>query len=312
MMDLTRILTVSLLLTQATRAQEPEQPPPPMSVAVLTFQESDAKVQGLGEQSATLLGAFLSTNENLAMVERAELDKILSEHELTLSGTVNNATAAKIGQLTGAKVLITGRVFPVGKQTYVIAKIIGVETSRVYGETAKLGNADELDAAITTLSEKIGATITERRETLLAQVETEQQRLERLRKVLGQRANLPKVYVSIPEQHISRAIPDPAAQTEIQRTLQQLGFGLTEAMDEAGARVIGEGFSELAGRRGQLISCRARVEIKVQDGKGKLIAVDRQTEAAVDLAENVASKSALQKAGQVLAERIVAELAKLP
>ena len=49
------------------------------------------------------------------MVERAELEKILGEQELGLSGTVSADTAAKVGNLTGAKVLVTGRVFKLHK-----------------------------------------------------------------------------------------------------------------------------------------------------------------------------------------------------
>ena len=43
----------------------------------------------------------------------------------------------QIGHLTGAKVLVTGRVFNVGRETMIVAKIIGTETSRVYGEVVR-------------------------------------------------------------------------------------------------------------------------------------------------------------------------------
>ena len=66
------------------------------------------------------------------------MDKILSEQELGASGLVSADTAAKIGSLTGAQVLVTGRLFAVGNQYMVVAKIISTETSRVYGVTATL------------------------------------------------------------------------------------------------------------------------------------------------------------------------------
>ena len=91
----------------------------------------------------------LSAEPNLILVERAELDKALGEQELGLSGTVTPESAAKIGQLTGAKVLVTGRVFKTDTELFIVAKIIGTETSRVYGELVKGG----VDAPISDLSE---------------------------------------------------------------------------------------------------------------------------------------------------------------
>lgn len=53
----------------------------------------------------------------------------------------------------------------------------------------------------------------------------------------------------------------------------------------------------------------ARIEIKARDvASGKILDVDRQTSVAVDLAENVAAKTALQNAADALAERIVPKL----
>ena len=81
--------------------------------------------------------------------------------------------------------------------------------------------------------------------------------------------------------------------------------------DAADVVITGEAFSEAAGRRGGLVSCRARVEIKISDKAQKdKLQVDRQTSVAVDLAENVAGKSALQSAGSQLSDRLVASLAK--
>ncbi len=77
--------------------------------------------------------------------------------------------------------------------------------------------------------------------------------------------------------------------------------------------VTGEGFSEVAGRIGNFVSVRARVEIKAVDRKtGKVLAVDRQTTIAVDLSEQVAGKAALQQAAAALSERILPKVALTP
>ena len=66
---------------------------------------------------------------------------------------------------------------------------------------------------------------------------------------------------------------DPAVDTELQQMLTQCGFTVIEGDEtqqvEAGVTVVisGEAFSEYAARIGNLVSCVARVEIKVADRK---------------------------------------------
>ena len=82
-----------------------------LTVAVFDFESKDEAVHDLGPKVAVLVSASLSAEPQLITVERAELEKILGEQELGLSGTVSPESAAKVGNLTGAKVLVTGRVF---------------------------------------------------------------------------------------------------------------------------------------------------------------------------------------------------------
>ena len=73
----------------------------------------------------------------------------------------------------------------------------------------------------------------------------------------------------------------------------------------------GEAISELAGRHGNLISCRSRVEIKItQTSDGKLLLSDRQTGVSSDIAESVAGKASLENAAVKLVDRIVPVLVK--
>ena len=57
-------------------------------------------------------------------------------HGEELSGAVKASEANKIGQLTGAKLLISGSVIQVDKKTYLVARIVGTETSRILGVPA--------------------------------------------------------------------------------------------------------------------------------------------------------------------------------
>jgi hypothetical protein len=307
-----RFIALWFAVATLTVANAEPPTPQPLTAAVLDFQVSGKDLEKKGAEAAILLNAKLSSAPNLILVEREEIDKILGEQELGLSGNVTPGTAAKVGQLTGAKVLITGRIFGTDNKYYAVAKIIGTETSRVYGETATFTSLDGLDNAVNELAPKILAVIDKRGDTLIAKVEDPAARLERLKKLVADK-KLPSVSVQIAEQQINRAVIDPAAQTEMKLVLQQLGFEVVDASSgkQPEVTITGEGFSEMAGRRGNLISCRSRVEIKVvQPATGKLLLADRQTDVAVDLAENVAGKTALQNAALKLIDRIVPVIAQ--
>ena len=283
-----------------------------LSVAVFDFDSKDENVHGLGPKVATLLNVNLSAEPNLVTVERAELEKALGEQELGLSGTVAPDTAAKVANLTGAKILVTGRVFKTDTELFIVAKIIGTETSRVYGELVS-GGADASIADLSaSLAKKIAAAVVQKGDTLLAKVEKPEDRVAKIKKALGDK-KLPSVSVKIAEQHFGRRVIDPAAQTELSMILQQCGFTLADDKSDSkpDIEITGEALSELGMRKGNLKSCRARIEIKARDRKsGEILSVDRQTSVAVDVAEHIAAKTALQNGAGELAERLIPKLVK--
>ena len=97
--------------------------------AILTFQERGDAMKGQGANVADIVFAGLAVQDNLVLVERQNLDKLLDEAMLSLSGVVDSREAIQIGQLSGATILVTGSAFQVGKTTYLTAKIIGTETA---------------------------------------------------------------------------------------------------------------------------------------------------------------------------------------
>lgn len=295
-----------LALTLSARAADV------LTVAVFDFESKDEAVRDLGPKVASLINAQLSADPHVITVERAELEKALGEQELGLSGTIDPETAAKVGHLTGAKVLVTGRVFNVGRETMIVAKVIGTETSRVYGDVVRgtAGSASVADMS-TDMAARIAKIVTEKADTLVAKVEKPEDLIARLQpQVKGKK--LPIVSVVIAERHIGSPTIDPAAETEVGFILQKLGFTVADKKDplaKADIEITGEGFSEFGMRKGNLVSCKGRVEMKAIDkATGRVLFIDRQTSVAVDLSEHLAAKTALQDAAAKLTERLLPKL----
>jgi hypothetical protein len=282
-----------------------------ISVAVLDFESKDEAVKDLGSKAATLINAELSAQPELVMVERAELEKILSEQELGLSGAVSADTAAKVGHLTGAKILVTGRVFKVEREMIMVAKVMGTETSRVFGEMVKGNASTPITQLAESLAKKISATVTAKADVLIPKVETREEVVDKIKKTL-KKGSLPRVAVKIAERHFGQPAIDPAAETELEKLLQECGFTVVDesSKDKADVEISGEAFSAYGMRKGNLISCRSRIEINARKANGDLISVDRETSVGLDIAEQIAAKTALQRAALELAERLLPKISQ--
>src|SRR6202012_326041 len=102
---------------------------------------------------------------------------------------------------------------------------------------------------------------------LVAKMVSPEERIVRIKAAIAGK-KLPVVSVKITEQHIGRLIIiDPAAQTEMSLMLQQCGFTVVDEMstNKADVAITGEAISEFGLSKGNLQSCRARIEIKARD-----------------------------------------------
>jgi TolB-like protein len=289
-----------------------EKEKPVLPVALLAFEERGSGAKDLGAKVGDLLFAKLVAKPEFFLVDRADLKKILDEQSLSLTGSVKADEAVKVGQLTGAKLLVTGSVVQVDKQVHLVAKVISSETGRVTGTSVEGALTDDLGALAGKLADAIDETVAKQGEKLVPKAVPLVDRVAELNKKLGAGVR-PVVAIQITEKHIGQPAVDPAAQTEVTKLAKDLKFEVID-LDEGGKSkadvlITGEGFSEVAGRVGGMISVRARVELKAVDRKtGKVIATDRQTVMVVDLSEQVAGKAALQNAAELLAERVLPKL----
>ena len=308
-------LGLALPVIAAEPAKDPAPPPAVYPAAIFAFQERGTDVKEFGGKIADLLNALLSANPDMLIVDRAEMAKMLTEQEINAAGLAKPEEATKIGQLTGAKLLITGSVFTAGKKLYLTTKIIGTETTRVVAEQVSGAATDDLGALTEALAVKISQRIAKDSNLLMPKPVTDKDLIAELKAKLGE-GQRPTVTVNITERHVGAPTIDPAANTELVLFCKETGFKVLDnsiGVKPPPLKITGEGMSEFATRIGDLVSVRARLEVKVIDpATDEVITVDRQTVILVGVTELIAGKEALQKAASTIALRLLPKLVAKP
>jgi len=313
-------------------------------VAILPFESGKTKEgeQELGSQVADLLAGVLGTADNLELVQRAELEKVLREHSLNLTGVADPAQQLQMGKLVGAQFLVTGRMFPLDRDLALVGKLTSVETSKMVALVVQGPLSEKLAPLVQKLADQVKTAIQNKAEALLPAADGTPDAAESIRQALeknrgqGPRLNqLPQVVVQILETHRAAqpARVDPAAATEFLSLLKDCRFSVADAnaQDRTLAEwarkfladsdikpplgkvqgdvlLVGEGFSEFGTRMGDLVTCVARLEVQAVDVQtGKVLAIGRRTTRATDLAEGVAAKSALERAAREIAVKLIPE-----
>ena len=133
-------------------------------LAVLPFKPLSAETadtSGYEEGIARILETPLASSPDFELVERADIDKVIRELQLTRDRQFDQSTAARIGRLVGAQQLLLGSYFKIGKTLRIDARIVDTETGRILTSVAREGDPENLTALVTTIGEEL-ATSTKR------------------------------------------------------------------------------------------------------------------------------------------------------
>jgi TolB-like protein len=306
-------LTVLIFTILATFASAADQPPSTLTVAVYDF-KGEADSASFGNKVTTLVTADLTAETNLVMLERADLDKILNEQAFGISAMVSSDEAAKIGQVTGVKVLVAGQVIKTeGDHLIIVASIIGTETGRYFAVKAE-GAADNLMSLTLDLSHRIARTIIMQTTNLVAPAsESREDRVKRIVKSIAG-TNRPSVSINITENNgLGGNWRDDVTESELGILFLKAGFAVVDENSDkkADVQIVGTSSTETGLPRGGLLTGRATVDVKIQARRtGEIIGFDNQESTATDIGGSAAAKAALFKAADELAERILPLLAK--
>lgn len=272
-----------------------------------------------------LVNTMLAGMDKVTIVNRDQIKKVADEHKMALSGLVDTASAVELGKFLSAQYVIVGRASRIGQAYYLVLKIVDVGTTVQSTVSAK----SQVEKGLETLIERLGVALVPQIRKLQKPVKkTEDPVWAKVRAAAKGLAGK-VVLVNVSEHHVNRPLRDPAAQMAIADRLRRLGITVIVPEDPiAGWKGLllevgrysdekvdylleGEGTSAYAAEIHGLISCRARVELRLIAVPGRKVTVsDKGVAARVDLVEALAAKAALEDAGRNALDAVILQMAE--
>jgi TolB-like protein len=154
-----RILSCLVLIASiGTASAVPKDSP---TVTVLDFSNTSraADYDWLSRGLSDMLSTDLAATGALSLVERRDLDKVLAEQELGLSGAVDEATAPRVGRLAGASRIVLGGFVASGGELRIDAKAVDSESGAVLAAASARGPGERALELESELSRKLIAAL---------------------------------------------------------------------------------------------------------------------------------------------------------
>src|SRR5436190_12465104 len=133
------------------------------TVAIMYFNNNvftkDAKdYDGLTKGVPDFLVSELSSNQNIRVIERDQVQKLIDEQKLTSGGQVDRETAVKVGKLLGAQHMIFGGFMADPKGNFRIdARAVNVESGAIEYTDRVQDHADNVLGLIGQLATRLNS-----------------------------------------------------------------------------------------------------------------------------------------------------------
>jgi len=112
-------------------------------IAVIEFSDLRGNVTDFGMFLAEELITKLFSSVRFEVIERQLLNKIMQEHKLSLTGTVDPASAKELGKILGVDAIVSGTVTDLGKRLKINARLISTESGNVFSAAGVTIEKDE-------------------------------------------------------------------------------------------------------------------------------------------------------------------------
>jgi len=151
--------------------------PEPIAITSFTNHSGDKKYEWFDEAFANMLTTDFASIKKISVVNRVALKNILKEQSLSLSGITDENSSVEIGQLVGAKSIITGSFVVIGNEVRVDAQIYSVETGVAIGAAAVEGKMNDIfnleEQLVIKLFDVLSIELTDEQKNTILKKETE-------------------------------------------------------------------------------------------------------------------------------------------
>jgi TolB-like protein len=158
----------AVVLLAALAAEKPAAAPLPIAPIAIVGFENRTGVYHLGHYEAlvpAVLREHLGRWPGLAVVEVEAREKVLAELAHGLSDLATDPSAAdRVGEMLGARFLVTGSITSTGHRVRVDARIVEVATGAVMVERVEGGRREDLTPMLHALAHNVGQNLTGRGE----------------------------------------------------------------------------------------------------------------------------------------------------
>jgi len=331
------LCTAPVAMGACESAQAPQEQKPSIAILEPTANSAVGQINRMTAYGA--LQQFIINTKSYKVVDRARTEQILKSQNFDRSsGVVDSSKAKDIGKMLQADMVCATEMRKEDGAFIVICSLIDVESGEMTASGMELIETDTATEVRNAINRAVLTMLG--MEAPVAQARTAPSSPKTVPQAdVLQDPRQARIAVIIPEVHLTRSIPDPAAETAIIRKLLEAKFtrvvdqnqinkiresdnvkallrGDTGAAKSLGTRLgvdyimVGEAFSESVGTlAGGMFSCRARVEARIiRTDNARIIATSGFHAGGADLTEATSAKVALNNAGEMMGDYMVKQL----
>lgn len=130
-----------------------------VTIAVLDLTAKDVPRVAANAVSDIIRSEFVNIG-NFTVVERSQMNAILEEQGLQMSGCTDSACAVQFGKILSAKRIVIGEVSKIKKKVMITARYVDVGSGEsLFSASAKADSIDEIDIAANTVAKKLAEKI---------------------------------------------------------------------------------------------------------------------------------------------------------
>ena len=127
-------------------------------IAAFPFNDANARTEQtkLGQTLTEMLITALIQDDKFSVMERVQLEKILTEQSLGQTGTIDAETAVEVGKLSGLEAVVIGSISQLKTAIEADARLIEVETGKALAAASgKVNSIDDIRDLANTLSKQL-------------------------------------------------------------------------------------------------------------------------------------------------------------